>query len=245
MKELIKKILRKRKFAIRRLGPTFLTTFDLPADLRVLIPDRRAVCLDIGANCGQTIDLLRESLADPIIYAFEPSSEMFRTLRGKYTVSDLELINTAVGAVAGQVEFINYESSVLSSALPLVYHPESPFNDTKEKSREMVPVITIDDFLTERKLNHVSLLKSDTQGYDLNVLKGAGKSLTDGIIDYVLVELVFVSMYQKQGGVRDIDEFLDSVGYGLIGHYEIYREARTIIWCTALYGRRTPGKARL
>ena len=59
MKELIKRILRKRNLLLRRLSPEFLTAFDLSVDLRLLIPLRQAICLDIGANRGQTIDLLR------------------------------------------------------------------------------------------------------------------------------------------------------------------------------------------
>ena len=45
------------------------------------------------------------------------------------------------------------------------------------------------------------MLKIDTQGYELEVLKGAARTLDR--IDYILVETSFVPLYEGQANFRD------------------------------------------
>jgi FkbM family methyltransferase len=53
---------------------------------------------------------------------------------------------------------------------------------------EVVKVTTIDQFLQQSGNETVSMLKIDTEGFDLLVLRGAEKSLHDGRIDIVQFE---------------------------------------------------------
>lgn len=53
--------------------------------------------------------------------------------------------------------------------------------------------ICVDDFLPEKEINHLNILHSDIQGYEVEMLHGAEKSLSARIIDYI-----FISTHSNQ-----------------------------------------------
>ncbi len=80
-----------------------------------------------------------------------------------------------------------------------------------------VPVITIDGFLTQNSLNHVNLLKIDTEGHELAVLKGAVCALRDGHIDVIHFEFNEMNVASRVF-FRDFVELLED--------YDLYRLVR-------------------
>ena len=174
----------------------------------------------------------------PYIYSFEPSNNLFDVLHSRDYGDKVFLFNYALGAKNQEREFINYQNSCLSSFLPLDPNEENRFREVMEDSREMVQIKTIDTFLSEQNIRKVNLLKIDTQGFDLDVLFGAEKVFKAGIIDFVLIEINFVKMYQEQATAQDIISLLEGNGLFLIDYYEKVRQGKTLAWCTALFGKR-------
>jgi FkbM family methyltransferase len=225
-----------------RRRPDRLTGVDLSIDLSKIVSRPNPVCFDVGANVGQTIDLLTRSLNHPKILAVEPSTETFKILqqkvKRKFAKADVKLFNVAVGAASGSIELINFKNSCLNSVLEMDRQPENNFQNEQEQCRETVKLTTIDDLAKQESLDRIDLLKIDTQRFDLEVLKGAKGMMAAGKIRNVLVEQNFVPMYQNQGNASDMQSFLLENGFHLIGYYETARVKHTIAWCTALYGRR-------
>ncbi|GHD30600.1 FkbM family methyltransferase [Parahalioglobus pacificus] len=210
---------------------------DLFSDIAYLVKSETPTCIDVGANVGQTIDALLDTFSNPLIHSFEPSLKTFQTLQRKPYAGRVVLHNLALGSAPAEREFINYKSSVLSSFLPLDPGHQNRFRDVSEVGRENVQLSTVDCFLAEERIISVDLLKIDTQGFDLEVLRGAHKSLTDGRIQYVLVEINFVGMYQGQSSAAEVTQELETAGFRLIDYYEKVREQGRLAWCTALFGR--------
>jgi len=208
---------------------------ELVRDLRLLTATPRPLCLDIGANEGQTIDMLSVAWPNATIHAFEPSSTVFSQLRARYHDNNIVLHNVAVGCLAEKREFINYAKSDLSSFLELARRPGSRFGGVRETSRETVDVVTVDEFLVRHSVDNVSLLKTDTQGFDLEVLEGASESLERGLIQNVLVELNFVPLYHGQANAQQITDKLARHGLYLVDYYEKIRQRNTLAWCSALF----------
>jgi hypothetical protein len=50
-----------------------------------------------------------------------------------------------------------------------------------------VPTISINSFLRQQKIDHVNILHSDIQGFELKMLQGAAEFLEKGSIDYVFI----------------------------------------------------------
>ncbi len=239
LKQIPNALLKKYDRRIIHVPEGRISGVDFAHDLGVTIANSRPVCLDIGANEGQTILLLQTVFDDPIIHAFEPSGKVFRALRSKDFGAGVSLHNVALGKEPANREFINYEKSGLSSFLTLDARGEHPFREVEVESREVVEVETVDRFLQLNRVDIVDLLKIDTQGYDLEVLLGAAGSLEGGIIRNVLVELNFVRMYENQGSATDIINLLAKYGFSLVDNYEKVRQNKTLAWCTALFHRRS------
>jgi len=230
LKKLGLKIVRNRLEAI-----SYSRLFD---DMPLLFKNQSPLVLDVGANTGQTIESIQGAFKRPTIHAFEPSSDVFTELTKKEYGNNISLHNIALGERQEKREFINYEWSTMSSFLELSNDKSNRFKDVEIDKKEIVEVSTIDDFLSSQKIEQVDLLKIDTQGFDLRVLKGAKNAPENGLINHVLIELNFVKMYDQQSSSQEIIHLLKDNGLLLIDYYEKVREKHTIAWCTALFGRR-------
>jgi FkbM family methyltransferase len=245
LKEAVKRMLGRHERRLLHVPAGTLTGVDLEEDLRIVIGRDSPVCLDVGANRGQTIDAFQRIFATPVIHAFEPASEMFRVLEERAFGPGVSLHHMALGREPGEREFNNYQSRYLSSFLPLEKHPQNRFRAIEVERTESVRIGTVDAFVEEHGLTRVDLLKIDVQGFDLEVLLGASVALSTGVVRNVLVELLFVPMYEGQGPAAAIIEFLEGHGLFLTDHYEKRRQEHTIAWSTALFSRRDPQIAAL
>jgi len=242
MKSLLKRIingfLAHMNLKVIRNDVSVISGINLFADLKVLLKTESPVCLDVGANIGQTIDNLLKAFQDPCIFSFEPSESTFKILSSKKYTKRVNLYNYALGSEAKELEFINYNKANLSSFLAMDQDRENRFRKVVERSRETVKVETVDYFLSKKGIGKIDLLKIDTQGYDLEVLSGGANALEHGLIRFVLVEINFVKMYKGQASSDELLSLLRRKGYYLIDLYEKERQQNTLAWCTALFGRR-------
>ena len=80
-------------------------------------------------------------------------------------------------------------------------------------------VITLDEFCRDNAVHHVNYLMIDTEGGDLEVLKGAEQMLTDQRIDFVEVEASMHAGNQAHVPFELLKHYLESKGYVLFGIY--------------------------
>ena len=140
------------------------------------------VVLDVGANIGQSAAGFRHLLPGSIIHCFEPNRSAYLELEQNTAgLADLHLNQVAVGATTGVLRFFEYDDSQMSSFLSGGPAGRGTITDEVD-----VSVITLDDYCSELGIARVDLLKIDTQGYDLEVLKG-----TEGLLGSGRVGLVY------------------------------------------------------
>jgi FkbM family methyltransferase len=115
---------------------------------------------DVGAFNGDTIEAVsKNNVSCKKLLAFEPDIENFRKIDpGKRYDFELTLINKAVGEKDGLMGF-NSTSSGYSSSI------QNTLSENK------VEVVKLDNFVNEK--NYPTCLKVDTEGHDLQVLKGS------------------------------------------------------------------------
>jgi hypothetical protein len=148
-------------------------------------------------------------------------------------------MNLAIGEQCDTVTFHNYDQTCLSSLLPIANVSENPFNTTKIIETEKVEMKTVDQICQENGIEHISLLKSDTQGFDYQVVCGAREMLLGKKIDHVLIELNFIKLYENQSDPLQIYTFLYQNNFMLTGIYERAYTGNIISWCTVLFTRCT------
>ena len=134
---------------------------------------RDAVILDIGANIGVTSCIFSIKAPHGRIHSFEPSPETFGFLRETLASNNAEHCSAyqlALGAKIGELQF--YDNPVSASASHLVLAGETLGGGTMA-----VEVSTVDRFIAEKGLSRLDLIKIDVEGFELDVLDGAEKTL--------------------------------------------------------------------
>lgn len=138
-----------------------------PADMAFFVHFLRPgeLFLDVGANLG-AYSILSGALAGADVLAFEPSPDTYAMLSANLKLNGLEhklgAVNAAVGSQIGQVHF--------TVGLDAINH----VTEAAGGNTMMVPVVTLDDATPNRP---VTAIKIDTEGYELEVLKGAQRVL--------------------------------------------------------------------
>jgi FkbM family methyltransferase len=236
VKNFIKEQLVRRGRHLSYIPVESVTGLDLGHDLRLLVPKRDPVIFDVGANVGQSVESYLEIFEAPRIASFEPSSACFRELESKFAGrSGVTVRQCALGPDVATCELDVYEFSVLNSVLPMDRSGTNRFHDRKPIGKERVPVLTLDRVAEEYNASHIDVLKIDTQGYDLQVLRGGESLWSKRRVSVVQIELNFFPMYEGQAAADAVTSFLVQRGFALVDYYEIYRQEQAIAWCTALF----------
>jgi FkbM family methyltransferase len=150
---------------------------------------RSGLVLDVGANAGAYARSVRSLAPEARIIAFEPHPRTFETLRATAAAHGFEAINVAVSDTTGSAtlyDFPDADGSTQASLDPgviLLHGGKAPVSHE-------VACITLDAFAETRGIELIHLLKIDTEGFDLNVLKGASRLLAERRILMIHFEFI-------------------------------------------------------
>jgi len=231
MKKLLKALLRKAGiwYAKRQYMPYGI---DWAWDIsRLNSYDREINVIDAGANIGQTVLILKEAFPNGSIDAFEPAKGTFEQLRNNVGhMHGVRCHCVALSDKLGRGQMVVGENFQLS-------HLSPDTNESVDGPIEFVDVTTIDQFCEENQLRHIDILKIDTEGGDLNVLKGAKRVFVERRVDFVLVEVGFAIDDHTHSYYPEIFEFLKNAGMYQCCFYDYYFEGRPskLVFCNALF----------
>jgi FkbM family methyltransferase len=179
---------------------------------------------DVGANVGQSVVKYRATLPDARIFAFEPLPRAYRELRVVADRDGNTVANQfALHASEGAREFhsnrggANQTSSFLPPASDVKHsYPEHAFELDKTIQ---VQTKTLDGYCQQQAIERIDVLKLDTQGTELDILRGAERMLEQRAINMTYVEIVFAPVYAENALFHDIAAFLESRGMDLFRIY--------------------------
>jgi hypothetical protein len=100
-------------------------------------------------------------------------------------------------------------------------------------------VETLDHFCEEHDIHGIDILKSDAEGYDLEVLNGSKEMLQSGGVKIVYLEVNFADKFLGQGSFGQAFELLDRCGFRSASFYEVFRERDVAVWTDALFVHRS------
>ena len=217
---LIAKALKRGRSALNRYGydihPIDSRCWD---DQRALLGDRESlVILDVGANCGQAACLYRNLFPSSHIWCFEPQAELCREMENRFRDDpQVSVVPCAVGATEGTADLYVNAKRATSSLLASNSNHLSPSYLALLRNEEIRPVkvITLDSFVSSKKLDHIDLLKLDIQGGEYEALIGARKLLSESRIDLIYSEVSFVPLYSNQPLFGDLAGYLAKWDYKL------------------------------
>jgi len=147
------------------------------------------VLLDVGANHGAYAAYMHRLCPTARIYAFEPHPRIFAGLKLRAgALPGVEAVNLAVSAAPGEVTLFDFAAADGSTQASLDEGAVRLFGG--ETVAHQARATTIDAFMAERKLAAIDLLKIDTEGFDLSVLKGARAALRQRAIRAIQFEFI-------------------------------------------------------
>jgi len=187
------------------------------------------VMLDVGANVGDVSAALHAAFPDAVIHAFEPSPAVYAQLEPRFTTTPaVRCHRQAVGAAVGTLPFQTRADEPQLGRLA-----ETASADTVD-----VPVTTVDAFLRQESLPGIALLKTDTEGFELDVLKGAAESLSAGRVQSILVETCPMTGSRRHVPLPALMDLLFPLGFRLHGLYDLgYSTDARLRFCNALFIR--------
>lgn len=170
----------------------------------------RPVVLDVGANVGDYAVRVLDVLPSADVHLFEPHPRSASWLHERFG-NGVTVVAAAAGSVAGTLELYDYAGGAGSSHAS-VY--AEVFVELHRRPAEpvSVPVVRIDDYVRDAGLADVLLLKIDTEGHELEVVKGALESLGSGRIHCVQFEFNEMNLVSRVF-LRDFAQLLE--GYTL------------------------------
>jgi FkbM family methyltransferase len=200
-------------------------------DMALHVRSPNPLVVDIGANTGQSIAKIRRHLPGSTIHSFEPSPSVFRELTANTQgIGRLHLWNCAIAAENGELILNENANSDMSSVLPL-----GPNGWGTVVNQTVVKCRTLDEFVDTEQIDHVDILKIDTQGYELEVFKGAESTMQANKIGMVFFEVNFAALYLNLPSLPELFEFLTSRGYRLVSVYDIHHDRGLAGWADALF----------
>ncbi len=166
--------------------------------------------VDVGANIGEFSARAGARVgARGRVFAFEPASECFARLAANLSLSGLDNVRAerlAISDQSGEAELNLNEAGDTnrgqSSLARLGHHQRS----------EVVRLTRLDDYLTEQKAPRLDVLKVDTQGAELRVLRGARARLA---ADRPAIIVRCRESHSRAFGdsMREVQRFLRDCGY--------------------------------
>ncbi len=178
-----------------------------------------SIVVDVGANEGQYRDFLRNEVGySGRILSVEPLPDLADAMRKRAAADSSWIIeNVALGAAPGIAEFKRMRETEFSSFLT-PRHDHVAIFDRQNAVVEtiMVTVDTLDNMFSRHEAHGERVyLKMDTQGYDLEVLRGASVGLRS-----VLALQSEVSVRPIYDGMPRYDEAIGAIereGFAMSG----------------------------
>ncbi|NGM21814.1 FkbM family methyltransferase [Roseomonas stagni] len=169
------------------------------------------VIFDVGANIGQSCTAFAVAAPEAeVIHAFEPVASTFAVLAGNVAANPrIKPCHAALGATSGEAMMTARALSTNNRVIPA--RPGA-------RNTESVTILTGDQFCAHHGIEAISYLKIDTEGHDLDVLKGFAGTLPR--IDFVQVEASMNPYNTLHAPFRALEDLLRDAGFLLFQFYD-------------------------
>lgn len=159
--------------------------------------------IDVGANIGEYSTMIRSLSQTCKIAAFEPVKSTFEQLNNRTNGLGIEIHNSGLGSFVGKSQI-----SIVPNRPELASLVENLQEGIGWQSETIeVEVTTGLKYMQDNKIERISLLKIDTEGYESEVLKGfAGAIEKADVIQFEYGKTNLFSRYFLHDYYRDYSD---------------------------------------
>ena len=219
---------------MRTCKPRSLTSFKITQLLKRYAPEI-ATIIDGGANIGQFARAAHFAFPNARILSFEPIPDVANTLRTNLgDIRNWAAMNVALGEEESTSIFNRTSNDQSSSFLKPIPTNDGLLRNITQVEQIDIRIVTLDEAVKNFPLVAPVLLKLDLQGFELQALRGATRTLK--LCDYVLVESVLERSYEGEPLFADIVEYLGSQGFTCVQFLNVeYGRNDRIVQVDALF----------
>ncbi len=206
------------------------------AEIRRRVGDRPVkLVVDVGASIGGTVRRYLSEFEHAQIIAFEPVQGTFTELASNVGgCNRVCQMNLALGASQGVVELYHQPDHAMNSISPTINteHPDCG-------GSEMVTVTTLDRIVKDNNIQHIDVLKLDTEHFELEIIQGADQTLGERRVSFIYAEVTFDREDQQHTLFSELKQCLDQYDFQHLGFFEHFRTAseRGLVFCNALFAQ--------
>jgi FkbM family methyltransferase len=242
-KTIIRKSARRLGYAVLDLRKDQWLGLFLPTHLKLMIEALEINCIiDVGANTGQYGAMLRSAGYQGRIVSVEPAPETYAQLAKRASADpQWRTLNVALGASIESKPFHIFAASDLSSFLSPSANMAANIGGSNLLKSELVSIKTLDSILgsiVDDIIEPKVFLKLDTQGHDLEVMKGATQSIA--FLSALQSELSVVPLYEGMPDYLEALRFFRNVGFSPTGFFPVVHDRTTghVLEFDAVFTRR-------
>jgi FkbM family methyltransferase len=200
-------------------------------------PDNASHCfaIDVGAHYGEFARFLLSTGFFNRVVSFEPNPESYLKLLNEVSrtaVCDYEAINSALSSKSGALDLFCDEDTATASLLKY----DTGYLNQGAINKHTVPVFTLDEYLIDNPVDgKLQLLKIDTQGNDLSVIKGGAQTISSHR-PIIHTEFIYIPLYEGQCSPVELSEALFSLDYEMysLNNLHVTPEGR-LAFCDAIF----------
>ncbi len=177
--------------------------------------------IDIGAHKGETINFFLNNFQIDEIYAFEPNLDLYNQLKksNKFNSKKIKIFNLGVG-IKDETKTLNIMTDTSSSTINSIDQESEYFKRKKRilslfspsknfiKKQQEIKIINLSKIISQNNIDHIDILKIDTEGYEYNVIRGL-ELIDFKKIKYIYLEHHYDLMIKKEYKFSDINFLLN------------------------------------
>lgn len=233
MKDIIKLFLSKMGYTL--IHNKYACDMEDPWIVVKRLPLRRSIrtIFDIGANVGTVARELAFRFPHASVLAFEPITGTFRELvENTAALPQVRAVNMAFGPAEGNEVVWLQDNPQWNALTPDINAPTQVGG-----ASEIIRTTTLDTYCHEHGIGQIDLLKTDTEGFDLDVLRGGERMLKEHRITCIYSETGFSCDDARHTFFFELNDFLIRRGYRFSGLFNISEYCRrdSLYYADALF----------
>jgi FkbM family methyltransferase len=198
---------------------------------------RPQVVFDVGAHVGHWSEKLLQVFPDATCYLFEPNADVANQLdRFCRHHPKCEWFQCGLGSTVGELTLTLWPNAGEGTS----FLPAKNERLSNAGIQRSVPVKTLDSMMKTKQIPAPDLIKVDTEGYELEVLKGGQLALCSA--ELVVLEVSLYERLPKMPIFHEVVAFMTGLGfvlYDIPGFHRRHDTAGVLVACDLCFIRET------